>query len=61
MSMENDIITLTGKGLSTGEETSLITAFSSHSATAPSGTGPPHYRGFTVKLRHATLCRTPLG
>jgi hypothetical protein len=30
-------------------------------ATAPSGTGPPHCRGFTITLRHTTLGRTPLG
>jgi len=29
-------------------------------ATAPSGPGPPHYRGFTITLRHTTRCRTPL-
>ena len=23
-----------------------------HGATAPSGPGPPHYRGFTITLRH---------
>jgi hypothetical protein len=28
--------------------------------TAPSGPGPPHYRGFTITLRHTTLGRTPL-
>jgi hypothetical protein len=27
---------------------------------APSGPGSPHYRGFTVTLRHITLGRTPL-
>jgi hypothetical protein len=31
-----------------------------HSATAPSGPGPPHYRGFTITLRHNTLGRTSL-
>jgi hypothetical protein len=31
-----------------------------HGATAPSGRGPPHYRGFTITLRHTTLGRTPL-
>jgi hypothetical protein len=36
------------------------TKFSSHGATAPSGPGPPHYRGFTITLRHITLGRTPL-
>jgi hypothetical protein len=29
-------------------------------ATTPSGAGPPHYRGFTITLRHNTLSRTPL-
>jgi hypothetical protein len=32
-----------------------------HSATAASGPGPPHYRCFTITLRHTTLGRTPLG
>jgi hypothetical protein len=31
-----------------------------HSATAHSGPGPLHCRGFTITLRHATLGRTPL-
>jgi hypothetical protein len=31
-----------------------------HSITAPSGPGPPHYRGFTITLRHTTLGRKPL-
>jgi hypothetical protein len=31
-----------------------------HGATAPSGHGPPHYRGFTITFRHTTLGRTPL-
>jgi len=31
-----------------------------HGATGPTGSGPPHYRVFTITLRHATLCRTPL-
>jgi hypothetical protein len=31
-----------------------------HGATAPSAPMPPHYRGFTIKLRHTTLGRTPL-
>ena len=31
-----------------------------HGETAPSGPGPPHYRGFTIPLRHTTLGRTPL-
>ena len=29
-------------------------------ATAPSWPGPPHYRGFTITLRHTTVGRTPL-
>jgi hypothetical protein len=35
--------------------------FFSIGATAPSGPGSPHYRGFTITLRHITLGRTPLG
>jgi hypothetical protein len=31
-----------------------------HGGTTPSGPGPPHYRGFTITLRHTTLGRTPL-
>ena len=35
--------------------------FFSNGATAPSGPGPPHYRGFTIThVRHTTLGRTPL-
>ena len=30
-----------------------------HVAKAPSGWGPPHYRGFTITLRHTILGRTP--
>jgi hypothetical protein len=26
----------------------------------PTGLGPPHCRGFTITLRHTTLCRTSL-
>jgi hypothetical protein len=29
-------------------------------ATTASGVGPPHYRGFTITLRHTTLSRIPL-
>jgi hypothetical protein len=32
----------------------------SNGATAPSWPGPPHYRDFTIKLRHTTVGRTPL-
>jgi hypothetical protein len=28
--------------------------FSSIGATAPTGPGPPHYRGFTITLTHTT-------
>ena len=31
-----------------------------HGATVASGPGPPHYRGFTITLKHGTLGRTPL-
>jgi hypothetical protein len=31
-----------------------------HGATAPSGPGPPHFRGLTITLRHTTLGRTAL-
>jgi hypothetical protein len=31
-----------------------------HSATAPSGQGPPHYRGLTITLRLITFSRTHL-
>jgi hypothetical protein len=34
--------------------------FLSHCAIAPSGQGLPHYEGFPITLRHATLGRTPL-
>ena len=29
-------------------------------ATAPSGSRPPHYRGFRIILRHTTVGWTPL-
>jgi hypothetical protein len=31
-----------------------------HGATAPTGPGPPHFRHFTITLRHTTLGRTAL-
>jgi hypothetical protein len=31
-----------------------------YDVTAPSRPRPPHYRGFTITLRHTTLSRTPL-
>jgi hypothetical protein len=37
-----------------------LSPFFSNGATAPSGPGPPHYRGFTITLRHTTLGRTRL-
>jgi hypothetical protein len=39
---------------------SVIGGFFSSGATAPSGPGPPHYRGFTITLRHTSVGRTPL-
>jgi len=30
-----------------------------HGRTANGGPGPPHYRGYTITLRHTTLGRTP--
>ena len=38
----------------------LPTLISFHGATALSGTGPPHYRVFTITLRHIKLGRSPL-
>jgi hypothetical protein len=38
----------------------LPTLISFHGATAPSGTGPPHYRVFTITLRRIRLGRSPL-
>ena len=35
-------------------------SFLFHCTTAPNGPEPPHYRGFTVTLRHTTLGRIPL-
>ena len=37
-----------------------LEVFYFHGATAPSGPGPPHHRGFTITLRLTTLGRTPL-
>jgi hypothetical protein len=31
-----------------------------HDPTAPSGQGPPHYRGLTITLRYITLVSSPL-
>jgi len=34
-------------------------SFFYHSATAPSGSASPHYRGSTITLRHTTLVNSP--
>jgi hypothetical protein len=39
---------------------STINIISSHNPTAPSEPRPPHYRGFTIILRHTTVGRTPV-
>jgi hypothetical protein len=39
---------------------STLYPFFVHGATVPSGPGPPHYRGFTIALRHTTFSTTPL-
>jgi len=31
-----------------------------HGTTVPSGSGPPHFRGFAITLGHTTLGMTPL-
>jgi len=38
----------------------LTCNISFYSLTAPGGSGPPHYRGFTITPRHTELSRTPL-
>ena len=35
-------------------------SFLPHGATAPTETQSTHYRGFTITLRHTSVCRTPL-
>jgi len=37
-----------------------FSVFFFHVASAPSGPGPPHYRGFTITFRHTILGGTPL-
>jgi hypothetical protein len=37
-----------------------LNIFFFNDSTAPWGPRPPHYRGFTITLRHTTLGRTPL-
>jgi hypothetical protein len=41
-------------------KTGACSNFFYHGATALSGLGPPHYRGFKVTFRHITVGRTPL-
>ena len=48
-------------GLISRQTIIIKSTFSPHVATAPSESGPPHYRGFTITLGHTTLGRTPLG
>jgi hypothetical protein len=38
----------------------ILTQFFPTAQQPPSGPGPPHYRGFTITLRQATVGRTPL-
>jgi len=38
----------------------MFTTFFIVAPTTPSGPRPPHYRGFTIILRHTTLSRNPL-
>jgi hypothetical protein len=42
------------------EFTACILYIFPNGATAPSGPGPPHYRGFTITLRHTIFSRNPL-
>jgi hypothetical protein len=43
-----------------GSRTEIVHTFFFYGATAPSGPGPPHYRGFTIALSYTTLGRTLL-
>jgi hypothetical protein len=47
-------------GIHFSNQRSLWWFFSPNFAATPSGPWSPHCRGFTVKLRHITLGRTPL-
>jgi hypothetical protein len=38
----------------------ISSTFFPHGATTRIGPGSPHYRGFTITLRHTILGRTPL-
>ena len=48
------------KALAAEENDNMHALLLFHGATAPSGPGSPHYRGFMITLRHTTLGRTPL-
>jgi hypothetical protein len=41
-------------------ERKCMNIFPFHGATAPTGPGAPHYRGFAIILRHTTIGRTPV-
>ena len=43
-----------------GRPTVFINVFFFMAQRPPGGPGPPHYRGFTITLRHMTLGWTPL-
>jgi len=47
-------------GLSMNINEEYVNIIFLHDATAPSGPGPPHCRGFAVTRRHATLAMTLL-
>jgi len=38
----------------------ILSNYFPHGATAPSGLGRPHYRSFTITLRHNSVGRIPL-
>jgi len=38
----------------------IVDFFFFHGAAAHSRPGPPHYRGFTITLRHTTTIRAPV-
>jgi hypothetical protein len=58
--LQKSIITLCSKrsAISYGIALKLIRFF--YGAIDPSGRGLPHGRGFTITLRHNTMCRTSL-
>jgi hypothetical protein len=59
-------LSITQRNTRSGTTTTLVFLLLSvefhfpNGATAPSGPGPPDYRGFTITLRHTTVGRTPL-